>query len=108
VSDSVEDTIVDLLRQALRLAESREAHVPHGEALEREARRTWQQRALECERTRMPCLAAEAGEMVPTMEQMIGFARRGADDAWLNANTHTAEMFAAIAVVLSRVHEGGK
>ena len=38
--------------------------------------------------------------MIPTREQMLGFAQRGSDDAWLNANTHTAEMFAAIANAL--------
>ena len=36
----------------------------------------------------------------PTLEQMIGFAQRSSDDAWLNSNTHTAEMFAAIANAL--------
>jgi type II secretory pathway component PulK len=36
----------------------------------------------------------------PTRAQMIGFAQRSSDDAWLNANTHTAEMFAAIANAL--------
>ena len=39
-------------------------------------------------------------DRTPTREQMIGFAQRSSDDAWLNSNTHTAEMFAAIANAL--------
>lgn len=36
----------------------------------------------------------------PTRDQLIGFAQRCSDDAWLNGNTHTAEMFAAIVKAL--------
>lgn len=31
-----------------------------------------------------------------TDDQLIGFAQRSADDAWLNSNTQTAEVFTAI------------
>lgn len=44
----------------------------------------------------------------PTLEQMIGFAQRSSDDAWLNANTHTAEMFAAIADALRAALGGAR
>ena len=41
-------------------------------------------------------------DRTPTREQMIGFAQRSSDDAWLNSNTHTAEMFTAIANALRK------
>jgi hypothetical protein len=37
------------------------------------------------------------------LEQLIGFAKRNSDDAWLNSNTHTAEVFTAIAESLSTI-----
>lgn len=40
-----------------------------------------------------------------TPEQLIGFAQRSADDAWLNSNTHTAEVFTAIAKRLLLVQQ---
>lgn len=47
-----------------------------------------------------PQATSPANEAAPTREQMIGFAQRNSDDAWLHSNTHTAEMFAAIADAL--------
>lgn len=41
-----------------------------------------------------------ADQSTPTREQMIGFVQRSSDDAWLNSNTHTAQMFEAIANAL--------
>jgi len=52
-----------------------------------------------------PVVAAQPDETAAPMpdEKLIGFCRRSADDAWLNSNTHTAEMFTAIADRLSEV-----